>query len=471
VRPAIGPTFFFGGAEHATPVELAAAFQRQWDTAVDQAFTHRDPVWLGELRDFLGRHRRPEALAALDGWAGTEASGPVTAAMARLLAAMDPGLEPRVGNVVVTPAGLATAAHAVADGRGPAERLADIRDAQVLRLWRGLPGMEEAPAVDERWRAGVRAFDQLAATVAAQVGWPTPAERDKASARLLLHALGGRHERQQAKALRSARRTSAAAVPWWSRLAEEGAGSPAAAVLAVMTGDRARAEGDTIRRAEEERRRVEEARRAAARPQPPAPPPGTYRPPPPAAARPAPPGVRMRPLPKAHGFVRKPFGLAVAVAALGLHLWILRDMGDRLAWFFARQSSLNPSERAFAELERGAGFVAFVLVLCVAAHVAARALEQGRSPTVVRAYALGAAATDFLLAFALWAAIGLAGLVVQVVVDDPFPDPFVRPVWGGLAVTHGILAFVALWLVVRAPIRFLRALLGRPVGHTAPPPR
>jgi predicted Ser/Thr protein kinase len=500
VVPRPGPGFFFAGVEHHDPVTLAAAFQDGWDQAIDQVFIRRDPVWIADLEAFLRTRGLRDAERIVS--AGRGHDTPLPATMARLVAAVDPEAEPRVGDLLLTPAGLASAAHAVADGKKGAEqaaaRLAEVRDARLLRLWRGQPGMEHAAAVDERWQANTHAYQRLLERVVNNGGVPapSPAERSVADARLLLCALGGRHEKQQARQLRSAKRSAATDVSWWRALADEGSGSAAATVAALVAAPRAREVGEGIRQAEaarraqedQARRQAEAARRAqeeqarrlaeaqrAARPAPPPPPGQAYRPPPPAAPGAAPRAAaraaRLRPTPNARSFVSKPFGLVVTAVILIGHLWVLGALGDDLQQFYDTEDGigLGRSESAFHGVEDATGFVVFVVLLAVGFHVLTRAVDKGSRPAVVRAYALGAAVVDGLVALAFYVTVALAVLVVEATAQAPWADQFprgaLRPGWGGLVVTHGVVAVLALFLAIRAAYRFLRALFGGTVGY------
>ena len=481
-----GPTFWYGGAEHDTAATLAAAMQRHWDDAVDQVFVQRNPVWIADLQAFLDARGLADAERIVAYGQGTAPAG---AAMARLLVALDPELEPRFGGILLTPSGLASAANAVIAGHGPAARLAEVHDNDILRLWRMLPGLEGAAAIDERWQAHTQAFDRLAAENAAEAGPPTAADRQQAVARLLLHALGGRHARQQNRQLRSAQKTPAADVGWWQRLANRGGAVPAAGVLAIMTVEAARPAGEAIRRrnaeaaAVEAARRAEQARRAEAARRAAKAPPGPYAPPPPwaggpstgpaapppvapgAGARPAPARPRVVPRSKAHGLVHGPFGLAVAVAILGFHLWAQGYLRDELRLYFQVDRNLQ----ALDEIEQAAPFVGLALVLAIVMHLVGRWADQGQRSGVIRLYALGAAATDAILSFAFFTTCGFAALVVEVVVSAPFaaplPDNLIRPAWAGMGVTHTVVAFLAVWLLVRSGVRGLRALLGGSVAQ------
>src|SRR5690606_21431348 len=233
-----------------------------WDDAVEQIFRRRDPLWLGELRAFLQARGLDAADQIVRDGSGT---APPAAALARLLLALDPGLEPRVGDMWLTPDGLTAAARAVVDGRDDGARLADIGAARVLRLWRGLPGMEWAASIDERWHDATEAFGGFVARVSNYAGWPSRQTRDRAVATLLLCTLHPDHQRDLAGRLAAEQRTEARRQAWWAELAAEGQRTPAAAVVAVLTADQARLrahnEVEAAHVAARQRERAEQAAR------------------------------------------------------------------------------------------------------------------------------------------------------------------------------------------------------------------
>jgi hypothetical protein len=458
-----GAAFWFAGEKHHDARSLAAALQACWDDAVDQLFRRRDPIWLGELRAFL----RALGLDEADRIAGAGAGGdPAAASMARLLLAVDPGIEPRAGPLWLTPDGLAVAAQAVLDGRDGGERLADIGAARVLRLWRGLPGMERAAAIDERWHAGTESFDRLVAAVSHHAGWPTPAERHRSAATLLLCAVHPDHERRLARRLAAARRTAARRQLWWAQLAAEGQQAPAAAVAAVLTAERARTlsqgERHAARGAERHRRDAERAeqrrRRAVA-----------------AVARPSHP-----PLPRAQSGVRRGWVLAVMLAALVLYLWTVRSFGDPLVAHYRVVDPENAATidklRSYREASGSTGLAGLLLVALPAIHLATRAVVQrGAHRGVVRVYAGAAAGLDLLLGLTLVQAATMAGLVLGAGIEGAL-DPGVAAPFGadepwavvGLLVPLGVVGLV---LIVRSAWRLARAVFGRPVAGPPMPPR
>jgi predicted Ser/Thr protein kinase len=470
-----GPPFWFAGGEHHDERSLAAAFQASWDEAADQLFRRRDPVWMGELQAFLRARKLDEADRIVTAGGG---DAPVAATMARLLLALEPGLEPRVGPIRLTQDGLAAAAQAVVDGRDDGARLAEIRDAHVLRLWRLLPGMERAAWIDERWLSSIEAFGRLAATVSPQAGWPTAAERNQASAALLLCAVHPDHERRLGRRLAAAKRTAARHQPWWAQLAAEGPHSPAAAVLAVMTAERARnlAQGakDAARdvakaQREAERRlreaeRVERQRREAAE----------------AAARP--PEWRYRPLPRAQSGVRRTWVLVVVLGGLVLFLWMLQRFGHSLVDHYetvlsdgiaSDDGSKESRLQAYRSLDGYGVVAALLLVLLPAAHVATRMIvRDGARKPVVRVYAGVAAALDLLLGLTFVAAATIAGFVfgagIEGRVRSDIPDPFGNDPWTSVVLLFPF-GLVGVVLVVRSAWRLARVVFGGLVTGPALP--
>jgi predicted Ser/Thr protein kinase len=462
-----GAAFWFAGQEHHDARSLAAAFQAWWDDAVDQLFRRRDPIWLGELRAFLQAVGLVEADRIVAAGTG---DAPAAASMARLLLALDPGIEPRAGPWWLTPDGLTAAAQAVIDGRdgdgGDGDRLADIGAARVLRLWRALPGMNRAAAIDERWHAGTESFGRLVAGVSHHAGWPTPADRRRAVATLLLCAVHPDHELQLARRLAAARRTAARRQPWWAQLATEGQRTPAAAVVAVMTADRARtlAQGErqAARAAEQHRRdgeRVERRQRRAVA----------------AVAHP-----RYAPLPRAQSGVRRGWVLGVMLAALVVYVWAVRSFGDALV---AHYEVVDPGTattadklRDYREASEAIGLAGLLLVALPAIHVATRAVVQrGARRGMVRVYAGAAAGLDLLLGLTLVPAATLAALVLGAGIEGAL-DPEVAAPFGkdepwvvvGLLVPLGLVGLV---LIVRSLWRLARVVFGRPVAGPPMPPR
>jgi hypothetical protein len=169
--------------------------------------------------------------------------------------------------------------------------------------------------------------------------------------------------------------------------------------------------------------------------------------------------------------VARPFGLIVAAVIFIGHLVVLGVLADDLQAFYDSEEGLSvpKSEAAFHDIQDATGFVVFMLLVAVAFHVLHRVVDSGRRPAVVRAYALASAVVDGLVAMAFSVTVVLAVLIAEATAQSPFGEEFpragLRPGWGGLVITHGVVAVLALFLGLRAAYRFLRALFGAPVGY------
>jgi predicted Ser/Thr protein kinase len=461
-RPPGGPGFWFAGEEHHDARSLAAALQGAWDEAVDQAFRRRDPVWLGELSAFLQARGLDEADRLVADGPGAD---PPDTCLARLLLALDPHLDPRVGSLWLTPEGLESAGRSVAGGGPGGERLDRVAAARILRLWRSLPGMERAATIDEQWQAATGSFARHVAEVAAHAGLPSAAETRRASATLLLCAVHPDHERRLHRRLAAARRTRARHQPWWTNLATDGRRDPAAAVLAVMTSDRARA------RSEEERRAARAAGRppSAARPTPARP-----LPPPPPPPPPAPPGPRYVPLLRARTSVHRTWTLVAALVGLVAYLWTVGTFGDALVAHYGTLDGSVERIEAYRDATGSVGLGVLLLVVLPAAHVGTRRLvRQGAGRGAVRAAAGGAAVLDILLGivFLQAAALGImvvgAGLETGLRPGEPQTFSADQP-WllTGALVPLGL---VGVLLTVRGTWRLGRAVFGRRVADVTGP--
>lgn len=487
----VDAVFWYAGEDHRDLRSLAAAFQASWHDAVEQVFRRRDPIWLGELRGFLQAHGAHDADRIVADGTG---DAPPAASMARLVLAMDHGIDPLVGPLSLTPEGLEAAARAVVGGGGggggvagvmrppiidptAGERLSALFEARALRLWRSLPGMERAAAIDERWHASMGEFDRLVARISPHAGVPSPAERHRALATLLLCAVHPQHERQVDRRLSAARRTAARRQLWWAQLAADGQRNPAAATLAVMTADRARSRSrderqaaravERERRAEDQRHRDREradaqVRRAAA-----------------VATQP-----RFMPVRRALSSAGRGWVLAVMMGALVVYLWADGTFTHSLIAYHQRPEADGvvsaDTVRSARDASRATGWAWLLIVLLPAMHVATRAiLRQGARRPWARAYAAGAAAVDLLLGLVLVPAATLALLIVGAGID-PTVDPAVGPPFGDepWAAVSVLLPFgvVGLVLIIRSAWRLARAVLGRPVaapmlaaGYPAPP--
>ena len=456
--------FWYAGEDHRDPRTLAAALQTLWADAVEQVFRRRDTVWIDELRGFLRAHGCDEAERLVAAGAG---DAPPSAAMARLLLALDPALEPRVGAVRLTPDGLAAAAEAVVAGGEPAgpmrarpegrrwqqlsEQLAEIRSAASCAS--GGAARHEWQRPSTSGDADPGAGRHVAAIA------PTPAGRHPVarSARLLL-CPDPEHERRSTGA-GNARRTAARRQLWWAQLAAEPAHPPVGA--GSHDRDRARAGGRPPPR---DQRAAERARRAARPPAPSVPPA-----PPPA---PAPPQPRFAPLRRAWSSAASGWALALSLVGLVLYVWAEDALGARLEIHHRLRVAAGLDRQGivgFTDALRGStGAAVLLIALLPGAHVLTRALlQRGTTRLGVRAYAAGAALVDLLLGYVFVIASLYGTFVVRAGADGPVeaggPPPFGDEPWGvaWLLVPYGL---AGAWLAVRAVWRLGRAVLGGTVA-------
>ena len=341
--------------------------------------------------------------------------------MARLILAIDPGIEPRVvGPLWLTPEGLVAAAQAVIDGDGSGERLAAIGAARVLRLWRGLPGMERAAAIDERWHAGVESFTRrVAATV------DTPDGRGRRSAT------------RPWPPCCCAPCTPTTTCGWLAASTPRGArrpsgrpGGPSSRPTASVTRRPPSRGADRRARPLAVRRRAPGG--ACRRPQPPGR--GADRPPPAAGGRPAL-QPRYVPLPRATSSVRRLWVLAVMSGALVVYLWLAQTFGDELVAHYEAvdRVSATAAEKldSYREASQATWLATLLLVGLPAMHVAtATILRRGAGRPVVRGYAGAAAGVDLVLGLTLLPAATMGGLVLEAALETRADVTAATPAFG-----------------------------------------
>lgn len=262
VRPT--RTVSFCGEEFADPIELAKAFQSNWNKALQDLFQVPDWVLIGELSAMLDEVEYEEALKLLQSQP-TPQQVPVS--FARLLIELDPWLQPIYNEVRVTPAGLEKAAiAAIPKPDGPiATTLDDIFATRVQQAWRTLDGCESGPRLRELWGEYYAAYSRGVLELMAS-GWkPLPEASSLARAWLLLVVVtDGASLKPLRDAVAMPISGSAEGAPWWRKLAGRQT-DPPSLMLALLT--RAEAEKETRQMAE--RLAAEEAARERAQPAPP----------------------------------------------------------------------------------------------------------------------------------------------------------------------------------------------------------
>jgi hypothetical protein len=445
-------SLLFAGTRHHDPRALAAALQRNWDLAVRQVFGAERAARYGELTGFLRHHGQDAALRVVT--SGAAGQSQVARAMARLLLALDPQLAPAFGGVLLTPPGLQAAARAALDGDAQAAaRLVEIQEAGVLRLWRTLPGMGGAAAIDARWRSSCAGFEQLIGVVGVHAGWPTTRDIEQGKARLLLCAVDRRHVDELARHLRVARVSGASRNRWWLELAEQGRTWTAAAVVAVMTG----AKADGL------------ARWSGGDPRP--------------TAIGRLPSRRRAGL--VYGLGRRRWAVVLVTALLAFHLWLAGRFQDRLAFFLVADRDANRLDQLDLVRSWTPG-VTLLVVALPAMAVLGRVVGRHRpDPPLVRLYVVASAAVEAAVGAALVVHARLVWLVADVAeaaadnerfgpgyigswpTDAGEAGPLVP--WSILAVTHVAVVGVGVALVVVSLVRAAVGLVGAG-GTMADPP-
>lgn len=243
-------TVLFGGREHRTTTELAGSLQGRWTEAMSLLFQDPDPSLVEETTALCRASGNQQAVDLLSEKPKGE---DVIRHLARLLAELDPNLTPEFDGVSVTPAGLERAATAVLEQSDTttADTLQAIERGQVLRIWRRLPGMDDAVAISERWKDLRTQVDPLV---------PAPIKKHKETlqrlrACTLLAAIDPRHT-ADLRARTHHDDDIAREAPWWAGLADQP--TDAAALVAYATKPHAHAEGAEQR---EQRRQKEEQER------------------------------------------------------------------------------------------------------------------------------------------------------------------------------------------------------------------
>jgi len=264
----------FGGVEHSSPVELAAAFQQNWNEAFRRLFQERDRDLVDELERLLRHQQLDEAVRVLASQSVSAAELPRR--FADLLAEMDPELEALYKGTALTRAGLEeTALNVVrAGGDNPsAATLDEVRRQNILTRWRRLPDMAHGPATQDAW---VTANDELEAAVKGlNADGYKPDTNDWAIARawLLLCVLDPDHHTSQLAGLvEDLDPTHADQRPWWHTLRTASEKTPAVLVLTLLAHpaatEQTHKQAEQARRdqhAAAERQRAEEQRRRADR--------------------------------------------------------------------------------------------------------------------------------------------------------------------------------------------------------------
>ena len=233
----------FGGSEFDSPAGVAAAFAGSWQAAGSALFAERDRTLRDDLTAMLREHSLFSAISTLE----AQRSGRPDNALARLLLDMDPMLVPQIDGVSVTPAGVeqvgVAVLHAGAADDVQARVCSLVVEADLLRVWRHLPGMDGAGEAGDRVEAittELKALgEQFISNTAVASKWEAKTRWAQAGAVLqawtvLLAVNPKAHEAALAEALAGCDRGAVTEQAWWNTYAGA-SGSPAAALRALVT--------------------------------------------------------------------------------------------------------------------------------------------------------------------------------------------------------------------------------------------
>lgn len=225
----------FAGRECDTPVALAAALQQNWAQGVRLLYFERDARFVDEVERMLRASELDEALRLIA--PGTRPAE-VPRRYATFLAELDPELEPVYNGVPLSPPDLETLAADIirAGGNHPSSAvLKEVRELDILTSWRDLPGMDQGPAIQQRWAAAVTDFTTRAGSLARHGYRPDDADQALAQAWLLLCALDpAQHGRELSTLVGGLSTRDAARQQWWRELRDAPTPTPAALILARL---------------------------------------------------------------------------------------------------------------------------------------------------------------------------------------------------------------------------------------------
>jgi eukaryotic-like serine/threonine-protein kinase len=253
---------FFLGREYDSPAALAQGLQQRWLDGMRQLFQERDANLADELERMLRAHHLEEALRLIGPQSGATK---LPRRYATLLAEMDPQLEPVYNGLRIAPDGLEAAAMQIirANGNHQATRILDeVRDMDILMVWRDLPGMEDGPSIQQAWAAADSDLTSEIEQLRAHGYQPTEAETAYARAWLLLCVLAPSHRDEIGNLVADLDPREAGRQQWWRDLRDRPRPTPASLVLTRLTHSVAIQQTHRQDEAENARLRAEEQRRA-----------------------------------------------------------------------------------------------------------------------------------------------------------------------------------------------------------------
>jgi len=249
-------TVLFRTQDIADPAALAAAFQAHSSEAMERLFQDPDPALVEETIALCLSTGRDEAAGLLR---ERPTGDDLARHFARLLVAIDAQLAPMFNGIDLTPAGLEAAARAAIEQgeQQVGSKLETVRRAQILRVWRHLPGMESAASIYAAWSEMHIELERVLSMPGVSL---VESEAHQASAYLLLAAIDTRHLDDLNRRLESLDMSQTGA-GWWETLRDDG--RTAATAIAVLTYPRAVAENQQRQEDERQQQRLAAAQAAA----------------------------------------------------------------------------------------------------------------------------------------------------------------------------------------------------------------
>jgi eukaryotic-like serine/threonine-protein kinase len=231
----------FEGIDYDSPVLLADALLKDWDQAQERLAQRTDPALVVEVRGLLVSLAMNEAVALLD---DTGLAPP--AKLAQLLLEMNPNLEPKYRNKLITTRHITE--RLATDPKGEVDRIESKRngylDSGVLHLWRHIPSLSDGPSISQAL-TNAQSFLQTHSAIV---------DRDPSTKAPVYIAALNPDIIAALPPLTTERKTLAAKQPWWQQLTVNT--DSLAAALAHATADKAELQTRTqekVQRAEKDR--------------------------------------------------------------------------------------------------------------------------------------------------------------------------------------------------------------------------
>ncbi|MFI0351583.1 serine/threonine-protein kinase [Actinomadura sp. 9N407] len=227
----------FDGRRYDERGELARALVGKWDFAASYFFGRGEAgeAWRS-LREWLNGLPDDSRIGLIDGYLTTDL--PPDVKLLHLVRWLDPGLPPHYLGWRLAAEDLPRLAQAAGDPLHSDHRMAclvgqELWDRHLLRVLAGFEGGRELASIDDRWRAHVGAWNELAGWLRSQT--PSTRLNDDSAVLLTLLALAARPGEMQERIAAAAGRARASVpepVAWFDWMAD-GAGDDPLRLLAV----------------------------------------------------------------------------------------------------------------------------------------------------------------------------------------------------------------------------------------------